>query len=196
MDNKFIKNPVKDNYSILYFEVMKGLEIGFEEYIVLQIMLKFSKRNEIKLDKSLISKTLCISRNTLDKVLVKLISKGHINKVEAQGKAYYISVDVKEKFEIAGLYVKIYHKHRKLLKLSLKQYAFLYMIYSLSKKYDSKIAIAGKEKYCDFLNISKSHYDTTKGKFKEANLIEPQKNHFLKLNIDVFNWFESRNVQS
>jgi hypothetical protein len=116
--------------------------------------------------------------------------KEHITK---DGKTYNLNYDLKERFETsAGVYVQIYHKHRKLLNISVVQYVFLYMIYSLSKNKLNKVAIAGTEYYRKHTNISTRHFYTSINNLTEKNILEPQNNSHLKLNENIFNWFESK----
>jgi predicted transcriptional regulator len=189
---KNTENASQEHYTIVYFDVMKNMKIDFTEYIVLQTMLHFSKRNEYKKGIPKLSVYLKISRNTIYDAIDKLFLKGHISRGETNSKTYYLNYDVKEQFEDKGnLYVKIYHSHRKALKLSLRQYVLLYMVYSLSKKRKSRIAIAGRNNYCEYINFSESHFATSKSKLIKAKLLEPLETHFLKLNKDVFSWFEN-----
>lgn len=193
MKDKFTKNCEGEHYTIVYFDVMNDLQIGFTEYIVLQTMLHYSKRNLCNIEKSNLSRKLFIARNTLNKSLNKLVFKEHISKDEIGSKTYYLNPDIRERFECKkGNYVRIYHKHRKELQLSIKQYVFLYLIYTHSKKHKSRIAIAGKSQYCKYINFSESHFATTKSKLMKMSLLEYQETSFLKLNEDVFNWFENK----
>ena len=192
MQDKFTKKCKEEHYTIVYFDVMKDLQIDFREYVVLQTMLHFSKRNEYNKGILKLSNHLKISRNTVYKALNKLFLKGHISSFEPNSKTINLNSDVRERFEVKGkIYVKIYHNHRKALKLSLKQYVLLYMVYSLSKNRKSRIAIAGRKKYCEYINFSESHFATSKSHFVKAKLLEPLETHFLKLNEDIFNWFEN-----
>jgi hypothetical protein len=192
MKDKFTKNSEEEHYTIVYFDVMKDLQIGFTEYAVLQTMFHFSKRNVCNIEKSNLSRKLFIARNTLNKYLEKLIFKEHISKVETDSKTYYLKYDVKERFENGGkIYVKIYHKHRKELKISIKHYIFLYMIYALSKNKVSRISLASKEYYSEYINTSISNFGTIKCELTKKGFLERQETGFLKLNENIFNWFEN-----
>ncbi|OWP85002.1 hypothetical protein BWK59_02550 [Flavobacterium davisii] len=192
MKNKFTTKSEKEPYTIVYFDVMKDLHITYMEYIVLQTMLHFSSRNEYKKGVSKISNYLKLSRNTIYKYLKKLILKEHIARFEPKSNTYYLKYDIRERFENRGnLYVKIYHKHRKELNIAIKKYALLYMIYSLSKNLKNRCATAGQEHYCKYINISESHFDTVKSQLTKANLLEQQTTTLLKLNENLFNWFDN-----
>jgi DNA-binding transcriptional regulator YhcF (GntR family) len=192
MESKFTKKCKEEHYTIVYFDVMKDLQIDFREYIVLQTILHFSKKNQYNKGILKLSNHLKVSRNTVYKALNELLKKGHIFSFEPNSKTINLKHDVRERFEMKGkIYVKIYHNHRKELKLSLRQYVLLYMVYSLSKNRKSRIAIAGTKKYCEYINFSESHFATSKSKLIKAKLLEPLKTHFLKLNVDIFNWFEN-----
>ena len=192
MKNKFTTKREQEPYTIVYFDVKKDLQIDFTEYFVLQTMVHFSKRKDYKVDVTEIGNHLKLSRNTIYKYLKILILKEHISRFEPKSKTYHLKYDVKERFENGGkLYVKIYHKHRKELNIAIKKYALLYLIYSLSKNLKNKCATAGQEHYCKYINISESHFDTVKGQLIEANLLEPQTSTLLKLNENLFNWFEN-----
>ena len=193
MNDKFTtKSEKKEPYTIVYFDVMKDLHISYMEYIVLQTMLHFSSKNEYKKGISKISNHLKLSRNTIYKYLKILMLKEHIARFEPKSDTYYLKYDIKERFENGGkLYVKIYHNHRKELKIAIKKYALLYMIYSLSKNLKNRCANAGIKNYCNYINISESHFETVKGQLIKVNLLEQQTTTFLKLNENLFNWFEN-----
>ncbi len=192
MKNKFTTKSEQEPYTIVYFDVMKDLHIDYTEYLILQTMIHFCKRNDYKLNVTEIGNHLKLSRNTIYKYLKILILKEHIVRFEPKSDTYHLKYDVKERFENGGkLYVKIYHKHRKELNIAIKKYALLYMIYSLSKNLKNRCATAGIKNYCNYINISESHFDTVKGQLIEANLLEPQTSTLLKLNENLFNWFEN-----
>ncbi len=192
MKDKFTTKNEKEPYTIVYFDVKQDLQLSFREYIVLQTMLHFSSKNEYKKGITKISNHLKLSRNTIYKSLKILLLKEHIARFEPKSDTYYLKYDVKERFENGGrLYVKIYHNHRKKLNIAIKKYALLFMIYSLSKNLKNRCATAGKEHYCKYINISESHFDTVKGQLTKKNLLEPQTTTLLKLNENLFNWFEN-----
>ena len=192
MKDKFTTKSEKKPYTIVYFDVMKDLHIDYTEYLVLQTMVHFSSKNVYYKGITKISNHLKLSRNTIYKSLKILLLKEHIARFEPKSNTYYLKYDIKERFENGGrLYVKIYHKHRKILNIAIKKYALLYMIYSLSKNLKNRCANAGIKNYCNYINISESHFDTVKGQLIKANLLEPQTSTLLKLNETLFNWFEN-----
>ena len=192
MKDNFTTKSEKEPYTIVYFDVMKDLHIDYTEYLVLQTMVHFSSKNEYYKGITKISNHLKLSRNTIYKSLKILLLKEHIARFEPKSNTYYLKYDIKERFENGGrLYVKIYHKHRKVLNIAIKKYALLYMIYSLSKNLKNRCANAGIKNYCNYINISESHFDTVKGQLIKANLLEQQTTTFLKLNENLFNWFEN-----
>lgn len=191
MESKFTKKGKKVDYTVVYLDIKKDLQIDFTEYLVLQAMLNFSNKNVYSKGVSKLSTYLKISRNTTYKCLNTLFQKGHITNDDLNSKIYYLKYDIRERFESSdNLYVKIYHEHRKELKLSIKQYVFLYMIYSLSKKV-GKSAIAGKKMYCKNINFSESHFATSKSLLIKYKLLEPQGNLSLKLSEEIFEWFKN-----
>lgn len=192
MEDKFTKKCKEEHYTIVYFDVLKDLQIDFTEYIVLQTMLHFSNRSAYNKGITKLSSHLNISRNTVYKTLKSLVLKNHIIEVSPKRDIYFLNYDIREKFEIKGLkFVKIYHKNRKHLGISIAQYVLLYMIYSLSKNRKSKIAMVNKTYYQEHTGFSDRYYYNTKNEFIKKNLLDSQENAFLKLNSSVFNWFEN-----
>ncbi len=196
MEDKFTKKCKEEHYTIVYFDVMKDLQIDFTEYLVLQTMLHFSKRNEYNGGVTKIKNHLKKSRTTITNVIKILIQKEHIIKSENKSKIFNLNYDIKERFETKnGLYAKIYHNHRKELDLIETHYVFLYLVYSLSKNTKNKIALAKKEYMCSHINTSESNYDTIKSELTRKGFLECQLNTTLKLNQTLFEWFENNSVQ-
>lgn len=183
---------VKDYYCIVYFEVMRDLNITFEEYLVLEAMLYRSKKNIYKAPISHLAKHLCFSRASIYQYIKGLIQKDHIKKEVNSSKVFYLTHDIKDRFEshkYKANYIKIYHYKRKELGLSPSQFGFLYLIYSLSKR--NKYPFAGINYYIKHLGISERHYYTSLEKFENKKLIIRKKIRF-KLDRNIYEWFNAK----
>lgn len=182
----------KNNYCIVYFEVMRDLNVTIEEYLVLEQMLFRSKHNTCKIKISSLADYLCFTRASTYKYIKGLIQKRHVEKEVHSSRVFYIHHDVEDRFKPHDKkYIKIYHKKRKQLGLSPMQFSLLYMIYSLSKNLKNKYATASIDYYRSRLGISIRHYYSSLEKCERNNLII-RKNLYLKLEGNLFEWFKSK----
>jgi hypothetical protein len=186
-DNKSLQQ--RQYFTIVYYNLLEQLDYQLREYIVFDTLLRNSKRNEFTDGKQFLYNRLFISRNTLDASLNRLKILNFITSIE--NKRILLNYEISEVFtEIqTSNYSIIYHKHRKDLMLSQKEYCLLYCYYFLSKKYGQSFANA--QKYCNDLGIKQREYFRIKRKLLNANLIIC----FAKNNVatieTITEWFNS-----
>ena len=77
----------RNRYIMIYYDLCKELNVPYESYMVLKIMLHNSKGNSNTVGVSSLSKYLCLSRNTIYKSLKELECKEHIEK---EGRKYFL----------------------------------------------------------------------------------------------------------
>lgn len=180
-----------NRFTIIYYDLCRKLGIDWEAYMILERLLKFSKRNQGTLNISQLVQYFNLSRNTIKKYLDCLINQGYI---EVHNSHYEIDYRIKEFFEEFWeqpnvKYCKIFHEHRDDNGLSIKGYALLYVFYSLSLNKNGR-AHWYSQSYINLLQISERAFFHIKKLLMDKKLIEERSGHIVYLTKNVKKEFE------
>src|SRR5687768_11702869 len=117
-------------YTVIYYELCSQLGLSFDEYIILNEMVRSSERNEFNNSITYLSDRLGYSRNTVYKNLKALWNKGYFQ--EKNGSTYQLNWDAKDTLETPkhGKFVIIDHGVKAKYKLSTNQTGLLYLYLS------------------------------------------------------------------
>lgn len=141
-----------ENFTIVYYEVRKRLDIGLIEYFILDYIVFLHQRKGRKFRFTDVAKKFHISKNTVRKYILNLIKNGYIKPIQEKGQIFQLNEAVNDQMqEKHGSYIRIFHDQRIELKVNELQFGFLYLVYSLSRK--NGIATMGKDKIKKFLFI-------------------------------------------
>ena len=183
-------NNLKYYYTIIYLDLYQKLRLKPKEYIVLSHIVYTSKRNECKNNVTKFSKQLCISRNTIYNILEKLWAERHIKDYHKESKILCLDVDLKNMFDEQReqtRYCKVYHKHKKELKISELDYILLFSIYILSKK--CSFSNAGSNYFINILGIKERNYYLRKERLSKLGLIR-QESYRTYISKEIEEWFD------
>lgn len=159
MNNKDRNNYPKYPFIIIYYDVMRDLNIDFESYILLHYLFKISKKNIIgKINMSKIEEKLfaIITRKTLDRKLKKLIKQEHI--IEDEKGIYRLNADIESKLTPSGYFLIVYFEMLLILKIRVKKYLLLYLAYSLFRMKNNQNGFFNENMFCECLNIRRTMY--------------------------------------
>lgn len=181
----------KQKYTLIYYEWLQKMNYQYTDYVILDTLIRKSKKNEFNKSKAFLHQRLYLARNTINSILRKLKKQGLIE--EERPKQIILNYMAVEDFQEMkkGKYIKIYHKHRKELGLSLKEYSLLYAFYSLSTR--QKHASAKVKRYEEWLGIKEREYHRIKKKLENAGYILPHKRNKVVVSLELCNWFNSQN---
>lgn len=181
-------NPKR--FTIIYLDLCNAWELTYEEYLILNTMSYFSKKNAYSYGINFLVEYLELSRNTIVSHVHKLIQNGFIEKNNKKG--YDIHFSVLEELQQEhnnSKYVKVYHVHRKQLGLSILEYTLLYYFYSQSRR--DGICRSHFSYTHNVIGISERMYYVAKKKFKLHNLIEHWDGYKVKLSKPTCDWFSN-----
>lgn len=189
------------NKDTKYFTQVKyktriGLNLSFEEYIILDYLVFLNMRKyEIFTYKMAIDR-FGYSKNSVKKYIQSLIAKDYILRREDSKKKELFKVDyevMEEMQEKQEIFIIIYHEKKKEHNLIDMQFAFLSMVYSLSKNKKNKVALMGKKRYMENLSIgSDENYYETIAKLRKKRLLVKKGVSQFSLNDDLFKWFQGQ----
>lgn len=173
---------------------MNDLQIGYKEYIILDLMIKQSENNIYNKGVSYLANWLGISRTTFykEKYLEVLTKKRHITKDENSKKGYLLNYDLKERLEQEnGKFTTIYKSFKSLGVQSINQYIFYYSVFTHSRK--QEYASASKKYYAEIIGIKPNTIFTY---IKDDFVIQKPNTSFMKLTPIKEKWFlERQSVQ-
>lgn len=178
-------NPKR--YTIIYFNLCDGWELSYEEYLIIDTMVFYSRKNVFNYGIKFLMEYLQLSRNTITSYLDRLTQSGYI---ERENKSYRIHLSLLEDFQDKSgeNFVRIYHAHRHELGISILEYALLSYFYSQSRR--SGICHAHFSFTHKKIGISERMYYFTKRKFKNKGIIEPLGGYRVKLSKTIRDWFD------
>lgn len=189
MQDKYTTNKAT-RFTIVYHDVRSDLGIDFNEYLVLDVMIRHSRKNTYTKDVTYLSTCLSVTRNVIYSTIKKLIKKGHLEKDEGT-KFYQIYYDVADRMKIkTGKYIVIYENWKELGTDSINRYVFLYLVYSLSRRNRNGTAFSGKNFYYNNSNLKKDNYNKTIRVLQDKELIIRIRMNEYKLTDHVFRWFK------
>jgi predicted transcriptional regulator len=183
----------KYNYTILYNEVKRKYNLTNREYLIIKEMFRNSVRNTYAKGINFLSKKFNISTNTIKKYIKSLSEKDFI--WDKSDKNYFLNPSISEMLKPIGdsKWIKIFNEHRLELKLSIEQYSMLYLFYSFSKNRKTKEAYSGYKQYERLFDKSESVFYRVINKLKSSKYITKTRENYIKLDNDLFNWFEFQN---
>ena len=191
MKDKEIINH-KYYYTTINFDLYNQLRLKLNEYIVLRHLVFLSKRNECENNVIKFARQLCLSRNTVYDILEKLSLENFLKEYKKGNELLYLDLDLKEMFNEEterGVYSRVYHKHKKELKLTDIDYIILFSFYRLSIRYPS---IAGFSYFNRMLGIKERNYYRIIKKLSESGLIIHNSNS-TSVTKNMKEWFELYN---
>jgi hypothetical protein len=148
--------------------------------------------NDYEKPKAYLYKYLYLAPNTVYNGIKVLEKQNFISEISDKRISlnYEIVEQFKEEVESGGGFIKIYHKHRKELGLSLREYSLLYAFYSLSLK--SGFTTAKVKRYEEWLGIKERDYHRIKDKLLDKGYILPHQYNKVIVSIEIKNWFDEQ----
>jgi len=189
MQDKYTTNKAI-RFTMVYHDVRNDLGVDFNEYMVLDVMVRNSRNNTYTKGVSYLSKYLSVERKTIYRIIKKLIIKELLEK-EEDTKFYLIHYDVADQMKITtGNYIVIYENWQELGTESINRYVFLYLVYSLSRRRRNGTAFSGKNFYYYNSNLKKDNFNKTIRVLQDKELIIKIRMNEYKLTNHVFRWFK------
>jgi len=189
MQDKYTINKAT-RFTIVYHDVRSDLGIDFNEYLVLDVMVRYSRKNTYTKGVAYLGEYLSVTRNVIYSIIKKLIKKEHLEKDEST-KFYQIHYDVADRMKIkTGNYVVIYENWKELGTDSINRYVFLYLVYSLSRRNRNGTAFSGKKLYFKNAILKIDNFNKMTVKLEEKKLIKKIRIDEYKLTNHVFRWFK------
>lgn len=191
MSNKDI-----ENFTVVKYWTRKRLGLSFREYILLDYLVYLNEQKKKRFTYKMAMDRFDYSKNTVKKCLFTIISKRFILPREKKEELFEVNEEIanhmKDKRKI---FIIIFHDKKKEHKLIDMQFAFLSLVYSLSKKTKNKTAFMGKEGYRKNLSIEtdENYYKTVRILMHQELLIKKGISSF-QLNNDLYKWFQSKEM--
>lgn len=192
--SKFTNSKVvKQNYTLTYYSALEKLDYQFREYVIFDTLIRKSKMNDFEKPKAYLYQYLFLAPNTVYNGIKVLEKQNFIS--EISDKRICLNYEIVEQFKEevesgGGGYIKIYHKHRKELGLSLKEYSLLYAFYSLSQNYGHTTAKV--KRFEEWLGIKERDYHRIKEKLLGKQYILPHQYNKVSVSIEIKNWFDEQ----
>ncbi len=184
---------VKQNYTLIYYSALEKLNYQFREYVIFDTLIRKSKMNDFEKPKTYLYQYLFLAPNTVYKS-IKILQKQNFITENSDNSIclnYEIVEQFKEETELGGSgFVKIYHKNRKELGLSLREYSLLYAFYSLSLKYGNTTAKV--KRYEKWLGVKERDYHRIKDKLLDKGYILPHQYNKVSVSNKIKNWFDEQ----
>lgn len=183
---------VKQNYTLIYYSALEKMNYQYRDFVVLDTLIRKGKKNEFEKSKAFIYKYLHLAPNTVHESINVLHKLNFISEISNKSISlnHELIEQFKEETESGGGYVKVYHKHRKELGLSIREYSLLYAFYSLSKKFG--FTTAKVKSYEKWLGIKEREFHRIKNKFLQKGLILPHSKNNVKLSNEIKDWFDEQ----